>query len=159
MKINLLLGGPSVDNYLNIDELATDEELNTKKKVKCLLDNLDEHVDNAECDEILALDVLEYFTVDKVDAILRHWITKLRRKGKIVIGLTNLRQVFRSVLSYKIDSNQANILIYGIQQRELDFKKTFIDLDKLYSVLQSNGLEIINKRIDGFQIFVTARRV
>ena len=159
MELNLLINGVPINGYLNIDPLASDEEVNNGQKVKGELDNLDDYVDDAECVEILAVEVLEYISMEKADSVLNHWLSKLRMGGTITIGATNFRQVCRSVASQTIDNNAANLLLYGKQTHELEYKKGLVDLARLCAVLEAKGLQIIQKRLDGFKMFVTAQRI
>lgn len=153
MKLNITLGQPPINGYLNIDP-----NLDHDGKVVCPLDNLNDHVDDAECEEILALDVLEYIPKELADKTVVHWLSKLAHGGKIILSGINARQVAKAILNKSIDIDAANILMYGEQNHPWQRKYGITDIQRLSDVLTGLGLKVISKQLDGFKMTVIAER-
>ena len=90
MKVNLLYHSDSMrSGYVNVDPFA--EEGSDKVKLK--LDNLDEVASNAECTDLVAVDVLDHYNSFEVDKVLDHWVRKLRKQGTLTVGGMDLTEV------------------------------------------------------------------
>lgn len=152
MKLNLTLGHPPINGYLNVDPFFDHDG-----KTKCDLDKL-ECVDDGECSEILAIDVLEYVPVPIADQTLTHWVSKLAHKGVLVIGGTNLRQVCKCILDKTLDIDRANQILYGEQRFPGDLKYGMVDMERLCAALQTKGLKVISKQLDGLKMIVKGER-
>jgi predicted SAM-dependent methyltransferase len=140
MKINLMHGsGTILSGFINIDDTQ-----NNKMRV----DNLDKICEDSECDEIIAEDVIDYFSSKEVDLIIQGWVSKLRHGGKIVIGGIDLDEICKSLYNKRINLVEANILIFGNQKHPWEFRKSGLTSILLVKVLKNYGLNIIKKRIN-----------
>lgn len=152
MRLNITFGGEPVNGFLNVDPYFDHDG-----KTKCAIDNID-CVDNNECEEIIALDVLEYIPVQLADKTIDHWVSKLAHGGKLTVNATNIRQVARSVINKSVNLDELNEYIYGSQRFDWEIKRGMVDLDRLCGAMISKGLKIVSKRLDGLKMFVTAER-
>lgn len=160
-RVNLLIDNPNSarSGYINIDPFADGKN---DLIIKGDISNLDEHVDDAELSELIALDILHYFNGSDVDTILNQWIKKLAHKGQITISVTDVYEVshafFHKAKDWNID--KFNEIMYGPQKSESkwDFKRSGFTLNQLVEVLKNKGLKILNKRIVNYMALVTAER-
>jgi len=156
MKINILYHtDKSRSGYLNIDPYSDGTIKNT---VVGDPQNLNEHIDDASCKEIIALDILDNYSSQEVDKIINHWISKMRHDSSITIGGTDMSSIAKSLHMGNIDVNKANELVFGPQTQDWEFKKSCIDINTMIDILRSKGLRIIKKRINGYKFAVTAER-
>lgn len=156
MKINLLLSDNSPrSGFVNIDPYApSGDPLRTIGDVT----NLDEHCEDAECDELVALDIIDYVPALELDSVLLHWLKKIRHGGSITLGGVDMREVSRAFVAQKISLEDANILFYGAQSAPWQYRKSTLTLQKLIELLESKGLKIVQKRINHFSYSVKAVR-
>lgn len=156
MKVNLLLSGDGPrSGFLNIDPFAPpDDALKTRGDI-C---NLDEYVDDAECDELIALDVLDFLPSPELDNVLDNWIRKIRHGGTIVIGGVDIREVANGLIRQELTLEQANKLLYGTQTAPFDYRKASLTLQKLVEIFQARGFKILQKRVSDFFYHVKAER-
>ena len=147
MKINLKLGGKDKNGYLNIDGLKGME-----------LRNLDEYVDDAECIEVLAEDILDYLQINEARSVLAHWISKLRHGGKLIVGGTDIAEVCRMFYKRAIDLESLNEILHGNFQEAWSVKLSHTTMEELASFLESQGIKVTKKRIEGFKMIVEGER-
>lgn len=156
MKINLLLDAPGEvrSGYLNIDAFAdgNDERING-----CLID-LDDHVDDAECEEIIAVGILDYYSARDADKILKNWLRKLAHGGTITIGSYDVVETAKAISNRKLSPEDITIILYGEQGKPWQFKKTALTVNQVATVLETKGLTILKKRIEGLKFIVVAER-
>jgi|TARA_R100000808_G_scaffold2804_3_gene10529 predicted SAM-dependent methyltransferase len=147
MKVNLTIGGAKKSGYLNIDALENLE-----------IRNLDEYVDNAECFEIIADDVIDYLPRQEISVVIDNWVSKLRHQGTIVIGGTDAYEVCKMFSQNAIDLQELNNLFHGQQTQEWDVRLNQLTLQTVSEELEKRGLKTLKKRINGFKFSVEAER-
>ncbi len=157
MKINLTLAEDSPrSGFKNIDPYAPlGHPLRTIGDVA----NLDEYCEDAECEELVALDVIDYMPALQLDNILSHWLKKIRHGGTIAIGGIDMREVSRAFVSQKLSLEDANLLFYGAQRAPWQYRKSTLTLQKVIDLLESKGLKILQKRINEYSYMVKAERL
>jgi hypothetical protein len=156
MKINIMYHTDSPrSGFLNIDPYSDGTVKNT---VVGDPKNLDEHVDDASCKEIVALRVLDNYSSQEVDSIINHWVSKLRMGGSICIGGTDMRNVAKSLYQGNIGINDANMLIFGNQDKDWEHKQSCLDVNIMVDILKERGLKIVKKRVNGYDFVVVAER-
>ena len=155
-KINLLYGsGDVLHTHLNLDPFTSDEtDVLTRSDIK----NLDSFVDDAEAQEIIALDVIDYIPLTDINAVIKHWVSKLRHGGLLIIGGTDLFEVSKAFAQYRLDITEANKLIHGEQSKPYLVKRTNFTTLGLADYLSSLGLKLQKKRINDFHLTVEATR-
>jgi hypothetical protein len=155
MKLNLLLHGQDLrGGYLNVDPFAEPDS----DKVVGSVTNLDALVHDAQADEIIALDILDFLPACDVDATLEHWVSKLRHGGTVTIGGLDLHEVARRFHLGQIDLDAANQLIHGRQRFPWEYRKSTLALSVLISKLLTLGLIPTRKVYSDEFYCVTARR-
>lgn len=148
MKVNLLWGtGDELDDSININAVRGESVV-----------NLDEAVEDAEATEIIALDVIDYVSPEDTDAVIDHWIKKLRHGGSLTIGGVNIFEVARCLNNYSLDIDMANKLLYGEQRSPWQYRKASLSLPRLVEKFEGCGLKIIRKDYKKFNYSVTGRR-
>ena len=156
-KVNLIYGvGDTLHTHLNINPFTEEESENI---VRCDITNIDKYVDDAELTELVAMDVIDYVPIDKVDETLTNWVKKIRIGGSIIIGGTDLIEVAKSLAAYKIDITDANILIHGEQSRPYMIKRVNFTALGMCEYLEAVfNLKIIKKRVSNYQMTIEAKR-
>tara|TARA_Y100000310_G_C20361908_1_gene659402 strand:+ start:281 stop:727 length:447 start_codon:yes stop_codon:yes gene_type:complete len=147
MKINILIGGADKNGYLNISALKDLE-----------IRNLDEYVDNAECFEIIAEDIVDYMPKQELSKVLDNWVGKLRHQGMIVIGGTDVYEVCKMFAQEALSLEELNNLMHGEQSQGWDVRLNQLTLQQMCNELESRGLKVLKKRINGFKFSVEAER-
>lgn len=156
MKVNLLLGDDSPrSNYLNLDPLAPPNDPYRKQGS---LTNFDEFADDAECDEIIATDILDFFSGKDTDAVATYWLSKLRHGGQIVIGGVDIRSVARAITNGSLTLEAANVLLYGTQDTASTFRKSSTTMRRICDYLESKSLKIMSARIEEHRYIVKGER-
>lgn len=156
MKINLTLGTDVYrGGYLNLDPLASPgDPIRTRADI-C---NLDEFVDDAEAEDLIALDVIDFLPSPELDNIIDNWTRKIRHGGTITIGGVDLREVAKAFLDQELTLQDTNQLLYGSQKAPCEYRKATLTLQKMIEVLQFKGFKIIQKRIVNYYYHVKAER-
>lgn len=146
MKINLVFDlKNSLSGYNNID-------------VGISGPTLDEVCEDAECTEIVADDVVNYFPAEYVSIILDNWIKKLRHGGQLIVGGTDLNEVSRQFFNKNINLSETNILLYGEQREPYQFRQSGLTSYDLAKSLKDCGLHILKNRINNFHFTIVAER-
>lgn len=155
MKINLTLNAPAIlGGFATIDPYAPPSpDYHTGS-----IGNLDEYADDAECEAILATDVLDYFSPGDVDAILENWVRKLRHGGTLTVGGIDMKEVARQLSTNEISMNTANRFLYGDQTQPWQTRKATITLPLMCDVLRSCGLKIVRQSLSNCFYTITAER-
>lgn len=156
MKVNLLLDNPGDvrSGYLNIDPFADGVDT----RVKGNLDDLSEHADANELEELVANDILDTFALTDADRVLDNWLSRLAHGGKLTISVVDLRSVSREVLANSISIQDANELLYGRPTAPHFQKRSAFTLQQLAGTLESRGYKLLRKQPENNRIIVTVER-
>ncbi len=157
MKLNLVWCGNSdfLNGYINIDPAAPD---NQNGILKAELDKLDPFIDDAECEEIRAINVLEFYSIHQVGLVLKHWISKLAHGGVLTIGCVDIREISKALCNIDISIEDTNLFIHGLQRNPIEFKRSSYTVTQISEVLKNKGLKILSKKVDNLQCIVKAVR-
>jgi len=156
MKINILYGsGDILAGYLTINPFCPTETDDVKR---CDVRNLDKYLDDAECESIVAWDVLDYISLPEREKVVNHWVSKLARGGTLLIGGTDLRLVSKSVSAYQIEPKGATVLLYGVQEQPWGIKRSMSTCVDTAQMMRSMGLKVLRAQYEGFQYFVEVVR-
>lgn len=139
MKLNLVYGNnprsdTTLSGFTQVDFYEKD------------LNYLDEVCEDAECDTIIADDLIDYFPSTLVDILLESLLVKLRHGGRIVIGGTDLNEVVRNLFNKNLSTVNANILLFGMQNEPWEFRKSVLPAAELATALKQCGLKILKNR-------------
>lgn len=163
MKVNLLFDNPGDvrSGYLNIDGAVSEEEVQgnpNDSRIAKRVDDLSHTVDANELDELVAMDILDYFPMNHADVILDHWLSRLKHGGELTLSVVDLRQISREVLSNALDISDVNHLLFGKQEKPWQFKNCVFTIHTLVEILGAKGYTIIKKLAVGNRAIVTVRR-
>lgn len=160
MKVNLLLAnaGDIRSGYLNIDGAATPEECEKDGRIAGAVDNIEHTVDANELEELVAMDILDYFPMHYADKVLDHWLSRLKHGGRLTLSVADLRQVSRELLNNTADIADVNELLFGKQEKDWQFKKCVFTTSILANILQAKGYIIEKKIAINKRAIVTVRR-
>ena len=107
-------------------------------------------ISDNECQEILANDVLDNFSIDKVGECITSLVNKLRLGGTIVVGGKDVRLFAKAVLNNGISEIVASEIVNSCQSMS--------SINDVVPVLQHLGLKIINTNVAGIHYEVKASR-
>lgn len=152
MKLHISINKAPLNGYTNISPMGGEE------KFICNPKNLEGLVEDAQCTEIIAEDILDYIASNDILNFLTYYVKKLRHKGKLIIGGTDLYSLCKAVVTKNLNVLLTNHLLHGEQTHPWDFKYGQISLDDLVDLLKSLGLKILKKRVNGYKMVVEAER-
>ena len=156
MKVNLLIDNPNVlSDYLNLDPCMSE---GGDARIKADISDLDEYVEDNECEELRVHNVLTYFDSNKVDNMLNNWIKKLRLNGKISVSDVDIEQVFKAYQRCGINLLKLNELLFGHQSKKWDFKKCGLSMIVMEEALKAKGLTITKKYFENYNFVIEAQR-
>lgn len=137
MKIHIVkMGQSAIEGYKQI--IVFDDHIN-------FMD-----ISNNECEEILAGNVLDSFSIDNIRECIVSLVNKLRLGGKLVIGGKDIRLFCRLVLNNSISEVEAS--------QVLKTTKSMPPLNEVIKIIESLGLNIITSNINGMYFEITAKR-
>lgn len=145
MKINITIDPYDMGDYVNVSPLKGDDPFNLS-------------VDQSECKEIIAEEIIDYIPTGNLVGVLQHYVDKLRMGGKLVVGGTDLIELSKDIIRQSINMHNANMEIYGKQEHSWDFKRGCVALNDVVTVLGHLGLHITKQRLDGTKFIVEAIR-
>jgi hypothetical protein len=158
MKVNILFDNPKEirSGYLNIDPFCSenDNKLVRRDDIKNLT-----CVDDAECEEIQAIDVLDYFSGQDTLKMLESWVKKLSHNSLFVIQFTDMYLLNKAILSRNLTLEEANELMHGKQTKGWLTRRSTLSAEYMSRLLEKLGLKITLKRINGIKVIIKARRV
>jgi hypothetical protein len=158
MKANLVYGdaGQVLDNYLNINPYG-EEEGDVKVGG---VQNLDEHIDNGELEELIAVDVLEYIPTNKIADTLSNWVSKLKVGGKLTLGFVEARLKGREFGNYRMALEDFNAAIHGSQEKPYMIKRTSLTaMQVIDHMVKAHTVQVVQKRLNNEYATVIFERV
>jgi len=153
MKVRITVGAEEkLNGYINLDPISKFDSLDTD------LRNLDGIVEDAECSEIIAEEVIDFVGRQEVYPILDHWISKLRHDGKIFLSFYDTRQIAKAFFRGKINLDEFNMIVHGTFSASWDIRLSHTTVEELSTFLESRGLVITKKTLDGLKATIGAIR-
>jgi hypothetical protein len=158
MKLNLLLDNPGDcrSGYLNVDPFAPESAEDGRVRGDLL--KLTEFVDLAEVEEVVALDVLDYFPGHALDEVLSHWLSLLAHGGKLTMSVIDVKEVARAVLANTLSAEDVDELLHGKQEKDWQLRKSSFTLKQLSDVLEARGYKVLARRVQNYRAVVTVQR-
>ena len=111
--------------------------------------NLSQVSDN-ECEVIMANDVIDSFTLEKIPQLIQTLAKKMRMNGTLVIGGTDVRLLCKLVVNDQLEEAEASNIIGLIKSATSPLQ--------IKSLLQQVGLQVISSQITGVHYELTAKR-
>jgi hypothetical protein len=155
MKINLLLNNNALcSGYLNIDPFATTGQ----EKVWGQFNNLDDHVEAEECEEIRAINIIDYYPRLELLNFLPHWIGKLRHGGVLTLGFVEPTEVAKAIVNGALSLEEINALLHGNDAGDWQTIKSSSTIKYLCGLLERHGMKILTRRVVNYQAIVKGQR-
>mgnify|MGYP001187693939 CR=1 FL=1 len=147
MKLNLGCGNDIRDGYVNIDLNS-----NHQKVIKGDISNLDifSLTDNS-VDEILAIDVIQYFNYQNIVNVIANWCQKLKSNGSIYIESIDYNMISNMMFYDLLGSEVVNNLLYG----DPGLKGVY-NLPSIESLLRNNKMQIDIKGFKEAKFYIRA---
>lgn len=145
MKVNISFSKKELDGYTNHSILETQNL------------TLDE-VDMNELDEVIALGIIEYIPRKAFDQVLHNWISKLSHNGKLVLSFDDLYTITRLFFLQKLNFQEMNFLLHGPMVENWQHKNVNITIPVLCQTLETLGLKIESKKIEGTKATIVGVR-
>lgn len=151
MKLNLLINNaPNIrSGFVNLDPYANGEDDRIVGDFK----NLGEHCEQAECQELVALDILDKFDVTEVESVLDHWLSRLAKGGVATLNFPDLQFVTYKYSMGEMSIEDANVLLHGPPTRLCS-----LALSQVSQTVRSKGFSIVQQRYDGAYALIKIRR-
>ena len=131
--------------------LNDQDKISNYNHVVCTGEPLDlSNVCDNECEEILANNILDMYTLEQVGQVVQQLVTKLRIGGEIAIGGTECRVFAKSIVNGIISESQASDIISQ--------KKSMTNISIVKKALQQLGLSILSTSIEGISYEIKAKR-
>ncbi len=147
-KLNL---GSNVDcrnTHINVDILDLPD-----LDLRCDILDLPLYLKKNHFKEILAYDVLEHFPFSQTTKLLTDWVSWLAPEGKIIVRVPDMEKLAHALIEKKIPSWEVGRLIYGGQDYEFNFHKSFFTGDFLEGLLIGAGCSRIVQVVREFDSF------
>jgi len=156
MKLNLIRKDSEkiTGGYINIDPYA----IPNSDVVACHHYNLTTLVDNGECQEIRALDVIDFVKSGNVLTTVQHWASKLKKGGTLCVGGSDIREIARNIFHGTMNEERANEYLYNVNDSPWDIKQSAGSLELMVNVFEKIGLKIQSKTIKKNRYIVTGIR-
>ena len=107
-------------------------------------------ISDNECSFILANDVIDSFSIENIDQLIKGIIKKLRINGSLVIGGTEMRLFCKNVINGSINTSQASNII--------NLAQSMTTLNDIVNLIKSSGLNIESTQIAGIHYEIKATR-
>jgi len=109
------------------------------------------NISNNESEFIIANEILDDFPLNQIGDLVKTLLDKLRLKGTIVVGGTDVRLFCKAVVNSSIGEPEASEVIKN--------KQSMTNVNDVSKLLQSFGLSIQTTQIIGARYEITAVRV
>lgn len=137
MKVHLIKSGSeSLGGYTKIEY---------KDDLSCL-----DILSDNECEFILANEVMDSFSVSKIEYVVTSLIKKLRLGGTLVIGGTDIRLFCKNIVNCLMNEKEASDII--------EKSKSMTSSNSMYEYVSGLGLHIKTLQIAGVHYEITAIR-
>tara|TARA_B100002019_G_scaffold98716_3_gene85044 strand:- start:1602 stop:2033 length:432 start_codon:yes stop_codon:yes gene_type:complete len=107
-------------------------------------------ISDNECTEILANDILDCFSVEKIAECLQLIVSKLRLGGSVVVGGKDARLFSKAVINGQVKEQEASQIINSVNSMS--------SVGTIAGFIQGLGLDISSTQIAGIHFEVKATR-
>lgn len=144
MKLQVVLNRPAISSFHHVGPAYGTS-----------IKNLD--CSDNECEFIVADDICDYIEHDELFGIIKHYVSKLRHQGSIVIGGTEIFEIAK-ILLFETNLESFNKTVFGSSKELTRLKSGATSMFYIIDILVSLGLKITKKRIDAAKFIVEAFR-
>jgi hypothetical protein len=117
-----------------------------------------EGIDDGECQELIVDNVIEYVPSEQTLAFAKLVMAKLAHGGTATIIGQDLYMVTEAFIRGEIDIISFNKLIYGQKNHAWNFKLSGITLGDVNDICKSLGLNVLERRLDGYNFIIKVQR-
>lgn len=109
------------------------------------------HITNNECEFILASDIFDSFPAGSAEELINGLLSKLRLRGELVVGGTDVRLFAKVVSNGLVSELDASNIVTNVHSMTTS--------GQIREILEQRGLEILSVHLDGVHYEIKARRV
>ena len=151
MKVNLLINNPAGirPDCMNIDPTANGSDSRVQDDLYKL-----STVDDAECEELIAMDIVDYLEPKGLDELITGWVKKLKHNGILTIGFMDMYQMCKVILGRLVELEQANYMLHGTGV----VRRSTMSMNFVAALLTEKGLKVLSKRIVSCKAIIKAVR-
>ncbi len=154
MKINLIRkDSEKIEGFVNIDPHPSSPNVIAGEH-----QNLDSLVDDGECDEVRAYDVIDFIPSNKLVPTLINWIKKLSIKGKLIVGGSDIQEIARGLYQGNLNDVLANEMLFNANDTSWDIKTNSYKMETICDVIEKLGLKIENKVLKNYRYVIVGVR-
>lgn len=115
----------------------------------------DELIGDSECTEILAPNIIDYIPLNCLYQTIENYIKKLRKKGEIILGGTDVYMLGRDIVAKTKHPSEINQAIFG-GPNSWELKCGLVGITDLVGLLEGFGLNITHKSLNKLNYLVKA---
>lgn len=151
MKLRIGYKQPSIKGYIHVDPFPATENVPSYNGTLDTI-NLDGIVDNNECTEIVAGELVSFVSVENIFAVLNHICMKLRHGGRITVGGIDARMLALGIFNGGVDPAEFNKVIFA------EGHKSILPMNDIALLLARIGLTVTSRELNGVNYLITAER-
>lgn len=107
-------------------------------------------ISDNECSEVLANDVFDSFSIEKIPDCIQSLVKKLRMGGTMVVGGKEIRLFCKAILNGAMNPMDASSLVKSLQSMST--------LDLIVPLIEHSGLQILSTQLNGIHYEIKAKR-
>jgi predicted SAM-dependent methyltransferase len=147
MKLNLGCGSDIREGYLNIDINQSNNKV-IKLDIRNIPDNI---CPNDSCDEILAINLVEYLKLSDLVIVMKCWYDKLIKNGIVYVESTEARLIGNMLSFEQISLEHVNGILYP---DVIPSTKSIYNLSGLETFMKSIGFNTLSKGYRGNSFYL-----
>lgn len=153
MKLNLLWNSSNILNgFQNIDPFASGSD----GKLMADLDKIDDICADAEATQIIAENVIDYYSFNEAKTLIAYWKKKLRLNGTMVLCGVDAISTAQMYFLRAMPLEEFNKKIYGEGQ---NLKKCMYTILEIKDLLSNLGLKILKMELNSGIYVVEGQRI
>lgn len=152
MKIYLTINGLPLNTYTTVDPFGGQGKTAVDHR------NLDTVCSTNECTELYAPDILNHIHISELEIVIKHYISKLRHGGKLIIGGTDIRDIAKKIIKDDISLQDANVALYGSGPLNWLNKTGGYAMHNIVDLLKANGLKVNKMKSNDLKFIIEAQR-
>ena len=155
-RLNLGCGYDIREGYTNMDIAPVSDRV-----VKHDVEDLSDFADNS-VSEILAYDIIEHFSIEKIHPIIAEWSRVLHPGGILVIQTPDIEEIFnefyKKAKSGNITWARLSAIIHGKNE---PFQVHYVSLSFpwLKQILHQHGMKVVSKKITVQNMLIKAEKI
>lgn len=150
MKLYICINQEPMQGYLHIDPMPKGDV----PAFTGTLDQIAQVCDKAECEEIIASEMLDYINIKQIDDVIKTFASLLRHDGEMVLGGNDIEELSRMSFLSLLKLEDVNNILYGDKFR----KAGLYSADFIRTKLEEHGLEILNITLNTYKFTIRCKR-